>query len=407
MFDRSDITPGPYRAWVTERATRSVYTVFILAGVSIASLLSRVPQIRDLLHLKPGALGALLLMTAIGSLLSLPSSGLVVHRLGAARTVSIMSAVSMAGLAIVAIGTEVGAVLVGAGLFVFGFGAGQWDVAMNVEGSAVEQQLDRAIMSRFHAAFSIGTLAGALIGAGMNAVHVRPMFHLVTVAALVALGAQVAVRGFLPAEVDEHADRGDERSPLKAWTERRTVLIGLFVLCMTFAEGTGNDWLGVAAIDGYGASAALGSLAYVLFVASMTAGRWFAHACSIPSAACWCCGPARCARWQACWWWSSVRRSRPHDRHHPVGVGRRARLPDGYERRRRRTAVRRWSRQHRRHSWLRRIPGRPVVDRFDRQRDGRVARPDRDRRPVGARVRSRRFDTSARGRTGRRRAEMT
>jgi len=44
---------------------------------------------------------------------------------------------------------------------------------------------------------------------------------------------------------------------------------------MTFAEGTGNDWLGVAAIDGYGASAALGSLAYVLFVASMTAGRWF------------------------------------------------------------------------------------------------------------------------------------
>jgi hypothetical protein len=93
LVDRSDIPPGPYRARVTERATRSVYTVFILAGVSIASLLSRVPHIRDLLHLKPGALGALLLMTAIGSLLSLPSSGLVVHRLGAARTVSIMSVV--------------------------------------------------------------------------------------------------------------------------------------------------------------------------------------------------------------------------------------------------------------------------------------------------------------------------
>ena len=156
--------------------------MFILAGVAIASLLSRVPQIRDLLHLKPGALGALLLMTAVGSLLSLPASGLVVHRLGAARTVSIMSVVSMTGLAIVAVGTEVGAVMVGAGLFVFGFGAGQWDVAMNVEGSAVEQQLDRSIMSRFHAAFSIGTVAGALVGAGMNAVDVRPMFHLAAIA---------------------------------------------------------------------------------------------------------------------------------------------------------------------------------------------------------------------------------
>jgi predicted MFS family arabinose efflux permease len=260
---------------VIERATRSVYTVFILAGVAIASLLSRVPQIRDLLHLKPGALGALLLMTAIGSLLSLPASGLVVHRLGAARTVAIMSVVSMTGLVIVAIGTEIGAVMVGAGLFVFGFGAGQWDVAMNVEGSAVEQQLQRSIMSRFHAAFSIGTVGGALVGAGMNALDVRPLIHLTAIAVLVAVVVQVAVRGFIPADVDEHAKERDERSPLKAWTERRTVLIGLFVLCMTFAEGTGNDWLGVAAIDGYGASAALGSLAYVLFVASMTAGRWF------------------------------------------------------------------------------------------------------------------------------------
>jgi len=260
---------------VIERATRSVYAAFTLAGAAIASMLSRVPQIRDLLHLDPGALGALLLMTAVGSLVSLPTSGLVVHRLGAARTVKIMSAVAMTGLLIVAIGTEVGAVMVGAGLFAFGFGAGQWDVAMNVEGSAVEQQLQRAVMSRFHAAFSIGTVIGALVGAGMNALDVRPMFHLSAVAVSVAVAAHLAARGFLPAGTDEHAEQRDERSPLAAWTERRTVLIGLFVLCMTFAEGTGNDWLGVAAIDGYGASAALGSVAYVLFVASMTAGRWF------------------------------------------------------------------------------------------------------------------------------------
>lgn len=258
-----------------ERATRSVYTVFVLAGVGIATVLSRVPQIRDLLHLKPGPLGVLLLMTAIGSLTSLPLSGLVVHRFGAARTVSIMSVVSMSGVFIAAIGTEVGAVMVGAGLFFFGFGAGQWDVAMNVEAAAVEQGLDRSIMSRFHAAFSIGTVGGALVGAAMNALHVRPMFHMATIAVLVAAIAQAGVRGFMPAGADDHDDQHERRNPLKAWTERRTLLIGLFVLCMTFAEGTGNDWLGVAAIDGYGATAALGSMAYVVFVASMTTGRWF------------------------------------------------------------------------------------------------------------------------------------
>jgi predicted MFS family arabinose efflux permease len=260
------------------RATRSVYLVFVLSGVVVATLLSRVPQIRDVLHLRPGPLGVLLLMTAVGSLTSLPLSGTVVHRVGAARTVAVMSVVSATGLAVVAAGTRVGAVMVGAGLFLFGFGAGQWDVAQNVEAAAVEQRLGRSIMSRFHAAFSIGTVAGALGGAAMNAVHVRPLAHLLVVAGLVAVAVPLASRGFLPAATEGHPDGAERRSPWQAWTEPRTLMIGAFVLCMAFSEGTGNDWLGVATIDGYHAGAALGSFAYVAFVAAMTAGRWFGPA---------------------------------------------------------------------------------------------------------------------------------
>ncbi|HWM19372.1 MAG TPA: MFS transporter [Ilumatobacteraceae bacterium] len=261
-------------------ALRSVFVVFTLPGVAIASLLSRVPQIRDALELDPGELGVVLLMTAVGSLLSLPASGVVVHRLGARRTVAIMSVVSMMGLGLVAIGSEVSPAVVGAGLFVFGFGAGQWDVAMNVEGVAVEQLLERSIMSRFHAAFSLGTVVGALIGAAMNALDVPPLPHLLAVSGIVLLVVQFGVRGFIPAADDEVGDHATvaARSPLEAWTEPRTVMIGVFVLCTTFAEGTGNDWIGVATIDGYGASDAMGSVAYVMFVTSMTLGRWFGPA---------------------------------------------------------------------------------------------------------------------------------
>jgi predicted MFS family arabinose efflux permease len=262
----------------TRRAMRSTATVFVLAGVPIASLLSRVPQIRDALHLNPRSLGLLLLMTAVGSLVSLPLSGSVVHRIGAARTVSVMAVVTPVGLAVVAVGTEVGPVMVGAGLFIFGFGAGQWDVAQNVEGAAVEQRLGRSVMSRFHAAFSLGTVGGALVGAAMNALDIDPLPHLLFVAIVVGIVGQVATRGFLPAGEDADAEAHDVRSPWEAWREPRTLLIGVFVLCMAFAEGTGNDWLGVAAIDGYHTSDALGSFAYVAFVAAMTAGRWFGPA---------------------------------------------------------------------------------------------------------------------------------
>lgn len=109
----------------------------------------------------------------------------------------------------------------------------------------------------------------------MNALDVTPVVHLLVIAVLVAVVTELGARGFL---TDVHGDRDDDREhrpAWHAWTEPRTLLIGVFVLCMAFAEGTGNDWLGVAVIDGYGASDALGSLAYVAFVAAMTAGRWF------------------------------------------------------------------------------------------------------------------------------------
>jgi fucose permease len=248
--------------------------VFIAAGVVLSSWASRIPQVRDELHLSPASLGLTLLCVAIGSLIALPTSGWIVHRLGAARTVALMSVCGTSGFAIAGIGVVVGLPMVMGGLVVAGFGVGAWDVAMNVEAAAVEQGLSRSIMSRFHAGFSVGTVVGALVGAAMNALDVPVTVHLLVACAAVLGAVLWATSTFLPVAADDD-DRAGGRSPFAAWRELRTVLIGLFVLTMAFAEGTGNDWLGVAAIDGYGASAALGSLAYVLFVASMTLGRWF------------------------------------------------------------------------------------------------------------------------------------
>ena len=251
-----------------------MYAVFILSGFAFASWASRIPQVRDALDLTPKTLGLVLLAIAVGSVSSMPLSGVVVARLGTARTVAAMALVAAAGLATAGVGYPVGVAPVVVGLFALGVGNGTWDVAMNVEGSAVERAIGRAIMPRFHAGFSVGTVAGALGGAAMVALGVSATVHLVAVAAIVAVAGPLAVRDFLP-DVDAPADEGERRSPLKAWTEPRTLLIGLFVFAAAFTEGTGNDWLGVAVIDGYGAAAALGALTFAIFLAAMTLGRWF------------------------------------------------------------------------------------------------------------------------------------
>src|SRR5206468_5726780 len=134
-----------------------------------------------------------------------------------------------------AVGYRVGVAPVVVGLFALGVGNGTWDVAMNVEASAVEQELGRAIMPRFHAGFSVGTVAGALVGAAMVALGVSATVHLAAVAVIVAVAGPLAVRDFLP--VRDTATALDEpRHPLKAWTEPRTVLIGLFVFAAAFTE---------------------------------------------------------------------------------------------------------------------------------------------------------------------------
>jgi fucose permease len=256
------------------RATAAVYAVFILSGFAFASWASRIPQVRDALELTPRTLGLVLLAIAVGSVTSMPLSGLIVGRLGTARTIAVMALVAAAGLTTAGLGYSVGVAPVVVGLFALGVGNGTWDVAMNVEGSAVERELERAIMPRFHAGFSVGTVAGALVGAAMVALGVAASVHLVAVAAIVAVAGPLAVRDFLP---DGHApaEDGERRNPMKAWTEPRTVLIGVFVFAAAFTEGTGNDWLGVAVIDGYGAAAALGALTFAIFLAAMTLGRWF------------------------------------------------------------------------------------------------------------------------------------
>jgi predicted MFS family arabinose efflux permease len=273
-------------------ATRATYVAFIGCGFAFASWASRIPQVRDRLHLTSSQLGLVLLTLAAGSVIALVVAGVIVHRFNSRRTVAVMSVLLGAALAFVALGYLGGVVPLVVGLFVYGFASATWDVAMNVQGAAVERLSGRAIMPRFHAGYSIGTVAGAVIGAVMVALHVPVTAHLLVVAVVVAVGTPFAVRSFVPdiepvPEVDAAADPAADATPaasssgsasaLRRWLEPRTLLIGLVVLAFAFAEGAGNDWISLALIDGYQQPAVVGTLGFAAFLAAMTAGRWFSE----------------------------------------------------------------------------------------------------------------------------------
>jgi predicted MFS family arabinose efflux permease len=209
---------------------------------------------------------------------------MIVGRWGSRRTVAanaLLLSVALAAVAGGAASPVLGVAVVVVGFVLLGFANGAWDVAMNVQGARVERLVGRAVMPRLHAAFSLGTVAGALTGAAMVALEVPVPGHFAAVALLAALVVPRQVRTFLPEEpVEAAADPLDGETAQKrtfwtSWREPRTLLVGLVVLTFALAEGVGNDWIGVALIDGHGTASAAGALGFAVFVTAMTAGRWF------------------------------------------------------------------------------------------------------------------------------------
>jgi fucose permease len=168
-----------------------VFIVFLLPGLAMASWVSRLPAVRDVLGLGPAQVGLLVFGVAAGSIVGLIASSHIVARLGATTTIVWGVVVTGLGVAIAGLGATLGPsfVVTFIGLLVFGAATGITDVAMNVSGAANERALGRSIMPIFHAFFSFGTMIGAGLGALAQAVRLPILVHLGGVGVVMAVSA--------------------------------------------------------------------------------------------------------------------------------------------------------------------------------------------------------------------------
>jgi MFS family permease len=259
----------------------AVFVIFGLAGIGLSSWVSRVPAVRDYLHASSSEMGLLLLGLSAGSILGFILSSRVVTTLGAKDSIFVCLCVAAGGLTIVGVSSAVlgSYPLVFFGLAVFGVGTCICNVAINVEAAAIERAVGRAIMPMFHAVYSIGAVVGVGLGALASAVHLSVAIHLGIVTALIVGSAAIAMRHFPAPEVVRHgpvertATVSDAARTPAVWHERRTIMIGLLVLGMSFASGAANDWIALAMVDGHDVSNTAGALVYGAFIAATTLGR--------------------------------------------------------------------------------------------------------------------------------------
>ncbi|WP_207956302.1 MFS transporter [Rubrobacter marinus] len=179
-----------------KRARLAALVVFFINGFGFANWIVRIPTVQEELGLSEGSLGLALLALAGGALATMVFTGGVVQKLGSRPVVGVAGTVFGLSLVLPALAQSLPALVVA--LLVAGAWHGALDVSMNAHAVAVERDYRRPIMSSFHAAFSLGGLAGAAGGGLLSAYGVGLAPHLGGVAVVSALALAVSSRALLP-----------------------------------------------------------------------------------------------------------------------------------------------------------------------------------------------------------------
>ncbi|HAG3447924.1 TPA: MFS transporter [Salmonella enterica] len=264
-----------------KRRTWALFMFFFLPGLLMASWATRTPAIRDILSVSTAEMGAALFGLSIGSMSGILCSAWLVKRFGTRKVIRTTMTCAVTGKVILSVALWCASPLIFAlGLAVFGASFGAAEVAINVEGAAVERELNKTVLPMMHGFYSFGTLAGAGVGMALTALSVPANIHIILAAAVAIAPIFIAIRA-IPDGTGKNAseDAHLQEKGLPFYRDIQLLLIGVVVLAMAFAEGSANDWLPLLMVDGHGFSPTSGSLIYAGFTLGMTVGRftggWF------------------------------------------------------------------------------------------------------------------------------------
>ncbi|EAO0851381.1 MFS transporter [Salmonella enterica subsp. enterica serovar Oranienburg] len=264
-----------------KRRTWALFMFFFLPGLLMASWATRTPAIRDILSVSTAEMGAVLFGLSIGSMSGILCSAWLVKRFGTRKVIRTTMTCAVTGMVILSIALWCASPLIFAlGLAVFGASFGAAEVAINVEGAAVERELNKTVLPMMHGFYSFGTLAGAGVGMALTALSVPANIHIILAAAVAIAPIFIAIRA-IPDGTGKNAseDAHLQEKGLPFYRDIQLLLIGVVVLAMAFAEGSANDWLPLLMVDGHDFSPTSGSLIYAGFTLGMTVGRftggWF------------------------------------------------------------------------------------------------------------------------------------
>ncbi|MER5944141.1 MFS transporter [Streptomyces sp. NPDC001928] len=257
------------------RLRMALTAFFALDGFLFAGWVVRIPAVKQQTGASASDLGLALLGVSAGAVLTMTLTGRLCRRYGSHQVTVVCAILLSLSVALPPLTHSV--LALGAVLLIFGAAYGGINVAFNSAAVVLVTALRRPIMPSFHAAFSLGGMVGAGLGA-LVAASLSPTRHLLGLAVIGLLVTAVAGRTLLRHEPPTPAadpTREGDRSPrrLHGRTRGLVFVFGLIALCTAYGEGAMADWGALHLEQDLDASPGVAAVGYSCFALAMTVGR--------------------------------------------------------------------------------------------------------------------------------------
>ncbi|MFI8829780.1 MFS transporter [Streptomyces afghaniensis] len=264
--------PGDGNSLTTLRTAITVF--FALDGFVFAGWVVRIPAIKEQTDASASALGLALLGVSAGAVVTMILTGRLCRRFGNHR-VTVVCAVLLS-LSVALPPLTHSALALGLVLLVFGAAYGGINVAFNSAAVDLVAAMRRPIMPSFHAAFSLGGMVGAGLGA-LVAGSLSPTRHLLLLTGVgllvTAVAGPVLLRHEPPAPPERERPAEDAPRRLDGRTRGLVLVFGLIAGCTAYGEGALADWGALHLEEDLAASPGAAAIGYSCFALAMTVGR--------------------------------------------------------------------------------------------------------------------------------------
>ena len=245
----------------------AVTVAYVGQGLCFAALVSRIPALQERFGLSDGMLGLLVglvpIIAGVGSVIV----GSLVTKHGSRPVLRVFGPV--VPLALVAVGFAPTIPVLLVALVALGFSLGSVDASMNISGVRVQDDLGRAVVASFYAAFSLaGFVAAMLAYAAADSSLSLGLFF--TFFAVLLVPVQLLVGKHLLAG---HPAPTVIASGVAHIHWRPVMLVGIALMCVYIADSGASTFSADYLHKGLGSSQSVAALAYAAYSLMTVAGR--------------------------------------------------------------------------------------------------------------------------------------